>query len=161
MAVSTDILASWRAPRSVMRRLLAAGRREDRALVFLMTGCFIIFIAQWPRLVRTAELTGDELNRLIAYEFLAWMFVWPLVLYIVTGLAAGLLRLFRARLEGWELRLALFWSLLASVPAALLYGLMEGFVGPGPGANLVGAIWIAGFLFILIGALRAAAGRPA
>ncbi|WP_373352973.1 hypothetical protein [Pseudoroseicyclus sp. CXY001] len=160
MAVSTDILASWWSPRAVMRRLTAAGRREDRSLVFLMAGCFVIFVAQWPRLARVAEATGTELAQLMAYEFLAWMFVWPLALYLLTGLAAGLLRLLRSGIEGWQLRLSLFWALLAATPGALLYGLMAGFVGPAPGTHLVGALWIAGFAFIFVAGLREAAGAP-
>jgi hypothetical protein len=36
MSVSRDIVATWRRPRRVMRRLLAQGRREDRAIMFLM-----------------------------------------------------------------------------------------------------------------------------
>ncbi|NDV00981.1 hypothetical protein [Pseudoroseicyclus tamaricis] len=161
MAVTTDILASWRHPRGVMRRLLAAGRREDRALAFLMIGCLIIFVAQWPRLVRTSELTGAELSQLIGYEFFAWLIVWPLALYVLLALGAGILKLFRSRIEGWQLRLAFFWALLASTPGALLYGLMAGFVGPGPGTNLVGAVWIAGFCLIFGGAVAEAARQGA
>ena len=36
MAVTTNMLASWRAPRVTLRRMLAGPVREDRALMLLM-----------------------------------------------------------------------------------------------------------------------------
>jgi hypothetical protein len=36
MSVSRDIVATWRRPRRVMRSLLSQGRREDRAIMFLI-----------------------------------------------------------------------------------------------------------------------------
>ena len=54
MAVTTDIMRTWRGPRTVMRDLLNHGQREDRALAYLMAACIMIFIAQWPRLSRIA-----------------------------------------------------------------------------------------------------------
>jgi hypothetical protein len=57
MSVSRDIVATWRRPRRVMRSLLAQGRREDRAIMFLMLACGIIFVSQWPVISREAALT--------------------------------------------------------------------------------------------------------
>ena len=54
MAVTTDIVRTWRNPRSVMRDLLARGTREDRAVAYLFAGCLVTFIAQWPRMSRQA-----------------------------------------------------------------------------------------------------------
>ncbi len=45
MPVARDIAATYRGPRRVMRRLLAQGRREDRAIAYLMISCFLIFVA--------------------------------------------------------------------------------------------------------------------
>jgi hypothetical protein len=56
MSVSRDIVATWRRPRTVMRSLLAQGRREDRALMFLILACGIIFVSQWPVISREAAL---------------------------------------------------------------------------------------------------------
>ena len=56
----------------------------------------------------------------------------------------------------YSARLALFWSLLASVPLLLLYGLMAGFLGPVFGTQLVGAIWLLVFASIWLRCLREA-----
>ena len=62
MPVTTDIAASYRGPRRVMRRLLSLGENEGRALATLVAGCVITFIGQWPRLARQAHL--DEVDLL-------------------------------------------------------------------------------------------------
>ncbi len=156
MAVTADIMRSWRAPREVMAKLLSMGQREDRALAYLMAACIIIFIAQWPRLARIAagfESTGGEtpeLTQLMAYEFLGWLMVWPLMFYAIAAAMRIVAKIFRGHGTWYTARLALFWSLLATTPAALLYGLCAGLIGPAASTSLVGAIWIAGFAFIFV-----------
>lgn len=162
MAVTTDIVRTWRRPRAVMRDLLDQGPREDRALAYLMAACIIIFIAQWPRLSRIAagfDGTGGEapeLSQLIAYEFLAWLMVWPLMFYAIAGVAHVVAKIFRGQGTWYSARLALFWSLLATTPMALLYGMMAGFLGPVDGTRLVGAVWILSFVIIWFSAIREA-----
>ncbi|MBM1219038.1 hypothetical protein JQU17_02425 [Ponticoccus sp. SC2-23] len=153
MAVSTDMMRTWRGPRRVMRNLLAMGPREDRAIAYLMAGCFLVFIAQWPRLARISYLEGQEMSRLVAYEFLSWMIVWPLVFYFIAFLLHQVTRITQGSAP-WEVRLALFWAFLAAAPAGLLYGLLSGFVGPEPGTQLVGAIWLGAFGLFLVQGLR-------
>lgn len=167
MPVTTDIVRTWRRPRAVMRDLLAQGRREDRAIAYLMISCFLIFIAQWPRLTRQAAgfdlppgAEVPDLYRLMTYEFFAWMMVWPLFLYIFAGLTHILAGIFRGKGDWFGARLALFWSMLSTTPLALLYGLTAGFVGPGPQTNLVGGLWVAAFAYIWIQSLREAESRP-
>lgn len=159
MAVSSDIIRTWRGPRAVLRGLLSVGQREDRAIAFLMAGCFLIFVAQWPRLARLAHMEGTEFTRLVAYEFLGWMIFWPLAFYIIALVLYAVLRLARVTIESWQVRLALFWAVLAAAPAGLLYGLIRGFVGPGAGANLVGAIWGAAVLWFIVQGIREAGAR--
>ncbi|RYH03193.1 hypothetical protein EU805_05565 [Salipiger sp. IMCC34102] len=163
MAVTTDILASWRAPRRVMRARLAEGRGEERAIAYLLVFCLLVFVAQWPRLVRlsagfdlppSAEV--PELTRLMTYELFAWLMVWPLLFYAIAAASHLVARLLGGQGSFWSARMALFWSLLASVPLLLLYGLMAGFVGPGAGTQLVGALWVLGFLWIWLQSLREA-----
>ena len=55
MAVSTQIVRSYRAPAEVVRAILDRGPNEGRALAYLMAGCAIIFIAQWPGRVATTS----------------------------------------------------------------------------------------------------------
>nr|WP_244867833.1 YIP1 family protein [Vannielia litorea] len=146
------MLASWRAPRATLRRMLAAGQREDRALMLLMAGCFVIFVAQWPRLARDAELAqrlGEEaeqpLQMLIGGTLLAWLFIMPIVFYALAGLSHLALRPFGGRGSAYGARLALFWTVLVVSPLMLLYGLTRGFIGNGPEATLVGVVVIVGF----------------
>jgi hypothetical protein len=163
MAVTNDILRTWRAPRAVMRDLLAMGQREDRAIAYLMAACFVIFIAQWPRLSRKAAgfdlLPGTEtpeLSQLMAYEFLAWLMVWPLAFYIIAAASHLVAKAFGGKGTWYTARLALFWTLLATTPLLLLYGLMAGFLGPVAGTRLVGAAWLLAFAVIWWQSLRTA-----
>lgn len=57
---------------------------------------------------------------------------------------------------GYGARVALFWAFLAGSPILLLWGLIAGFIGAGPGLNLVGIVWIAVFLWFWIAGLREA-----
>ena len=161
MSISNDVFRAWVRPRAVMRRLLDAGERENRALAILMAGCLLIFVAQWPRLVRLSEgidlpagADMQELSQLIAYSLVSWLIVWPLIFYIAAGITRILARVVRGKGTGYGARLAMFWAVLASSPAALLYGLLAGFNGETIGTQAVGAVWLVGFLWIWIQSLR-------
>ncbi len=166
MPVTSDIARTWRGPRRVMRDLLAQGQREDRAIAFLLAACFLIFVAQWPRLVRVAQgfdtppgqPEAPELVQLVAYEFLSWLMIWPLLFYGLAALAHLAARVLGGRGTWYGSRLALFWSLLATAPLALLHGLMVGFGSTA--ADLVGAVWLTGFAVIWVQCLREAEGPP-
>ena len=167
MAVSTDMIRTWRRPRQVISKLLAMGQREDRAIAYLMAACFVIFVAQWPRLSRQAAgfevpegMEVPELSQLMAYEFLAWLMIWPLVMYVIAALIHVVAKIFGGKGTWYSARLALFWTLLATTPALLLHGLMAGFSGPGPGTDLVGFVWVAAFLIIGFLCLREAEKAP-
>ncbi|MFA3915651.1 YIP1 family protein [Ruegeria hyattellae] len=156
MSVTSDISATYRGPGRVMQRLLAMGQREDRALAILMGACALVFIAQMPRLAREAHLTGQELNILLGGALLGWLIIAPLLFYVLAAFSHLLARLVGGKGEWYGARLALFWSLLASTPVLLLQGLVAGFIGPGPGLNLVGMVWIAVFFWFWVAGLRQA-----
>lgn len=166
MSVSRDMLAMWWRPAVVVARQLAQGVREERALAVLLAGCLLMFVSELPVLQRQAVEAGagdagagDDFLRGASYAFMAWMMLAPLVLY---GLAAaGRLgaRVFRLRTTGYGARFALFWALLCAAPAVLLYGLTLGLVGPGPAAQVVGAVWIAAFVIFWTIGLRVAGQR--
>lgn len=167
MPVTSDIVRTWRAPRAVVRSILDQGRREDRAVAYLLIACFIIFIAQWPRLSRKAAgfdlAPGAEvpaLDQLMAYEFLAWLMVWPLLLYMLAGLTHLVARAFGGKGTMYGARIALFWTMLATTPAILLHGMTRGLIGPGAEANLVGAVWVVAFVVIWVQSLREAESKP-
>lgn len=156
MPVTTDIVATYRGPRRVMRRLLDRGSREDRALAILIAACVLVFIAQWPRLAREAFLTERELNPLLGGALLGWIFIAPLLFYLLALLSHGLARLAGGCGSAYGARLALFWAFLAASPLLLLHGLVAGFIGPGPGLTAVGLIWLAVFGWFWIAGLREA-----
>ncbi|QBY00412.1 YIP1 family protein [Rhodophyticola sp. CCM32] len=149
MTVTTDIVQSWRRPRRVLRRLLDTGRREDRALVYLMLACLLIFVAQWPRLQREAVLSTDvPLEALIAGALFGWLFVAPLAIYGLGTLSHLLARILGGQGSNYSARLALFWSLLATSPGFLFHGLVMGMIGPGPAQTVVGFALLLAFLVI-------------
>lgn len=148
MSVTQRILASWRSPRGVMRAMLAAGQREDRALVVLMVACLIMFVAQWPGLSRAAYLDpAVPLDARLGGALMGTLFLMPPLAYGLAGLSHLVARAMGGQGSWYGARLALFWSLLVISPLMLLQGLVAGFVGPGPGATAMGLIVLAGFLF--------------
>ncbi|MCG7518257.1 YIP1 family protein [Ruegeria sp. Ofav3-42] len=141
MPLTSDIVATYRGPGRVVRRLLDLGPREDRALVFVMAFCVVLFIAQLPSLARRAHFEGVELNALMGASLFGVVFILPLLLYLLAFLSHGLVRLFGGNGTSYGARLTLFWALLSSTPVVLLHGLVAGFLGPGPALQIVGAIW--------------------
>lgn len=156
MSVSRDIVASYRDPAPVLRRRTAGGPREDRALAILMAACLLIFVSQWPRLAREAYFDpGIPFEARLGAALLAWLFIVPLVLYLLGALSHRALRLLGARGSWYDARLALFWALLAAAPLWLLNGLVAGFIGPSLQLTLVGAVALAAFLWFWVRGLWA------
>lgn len=160
MPVTRDIVATYGGPRRVVRRLLAMGPREDRALALLMGGCVLMFVAQWPRLARQAHLSGEELNGLLAGSLMAWVFIAPLLLYGLAGLAHLAAKVLRGQGTFYGSRLALFWAWIAASPLLLLHGLTAGFVGEGAALQLVGLVWFGLFGWFWISGLIEAEQGP-
>ena len=163
MSVTNDIVRTWRRPRAVIRDLLGQGRREDRAIVYLMISCFLIFVAQWPRLRRVAE--GFEPNPwpadmnfegMMTYTFFSSVIILPLFMYGLAAVSHLVAKVFGGKGSWYGARLALFWTLLATSPMILFYGLVRGLIGAGTQALLVGALGGIVFLFIWLQSLREA-----
>jgi hypothetical protein len=166
MAVTNDIVRTYRRPRVVIRDLLNQGRREDRAIVFLMISCFLIFVAQWPRLRRVAE--GYEpspwpadmnFEGMMTYTFFSAVIILPLFMYGLAAASHLIAKVLGGKGSWYGARLALFWTLLAMSPLILFYGLVRGLIGPGTQATLVGAIGALVFLWIWIQGLREAESK--
>lgn len=150
MAVTSDILATYRGPRRVIARLLSMGQREDRLLAILMAGCALMFVSRMPSLAREAHLTGQEQNMLLANALFGIIFVAPLAMYTLALIAHWIARALRGQADAFAARLVLFWTFLATSPLMLLNGLVAGMIGPGPGLNMIGAIWFSAFLWFWI-----------
>lgn len=155
MALAGDIVATYRRPGEILRRRLGSPERaEARALVTCMLACFLVFVAQWPRLSRQSVTTGQELDILLGGALLGWIFVAPLVLYGLAGASHAVAKRLGGRGSYTEARMALFWALLSAAPLWLLWGLVAGFVGPGPALDLVGIVALLAFVLIWAAGLR-------
>lgn len=148
MTVSTDLVATWRRPRAILRQHLSRGQSEPFAFSLLLIFLALAFVAQWPVAAREAHFAGEPsaLPRILprAMAVLATIPVWY-------GLAA-LSRLVGRALGGqgswYGARIALFWALAAIGPLMLLQGLVSGMIGPGPGLTAVTALIGAGFFWL-------------
>ena len=159
MSVIDDVIRSYRAPRAVFRHRLSMGTREDKALAVLMGACLLVFAAQLPRLARVAHETGQELNMLMGATMLAWIFIMPLVFYVIGTLSHVLMRLVGGHGSTFAARFALFWALLCATPLWLLWGLVAGFIGEGVQMTLTGALALLAFLLFWSINLREAERR--
>lgn len=158
MSVTNDVLRSYLAPWRVVTERLGGPAREDRALAILMSACILVFVAQWPRLAREAHIDeAIQLSHRIGGALLGWVFIAPLFFYGLAAVTAVLLRVAGIRLSGFRSRMALFWALLAASPLWLLWGLVAGLVGPGPGLTAVGVAALAAFLFFWFAGIASAA----
>ena len=155
MALTTDIVATYRRPGAVARDKIATGR-EDLALAYLMLACGLVFVGQWPKLQRQAYLGGEDLEPLIGGALFAWIFAAPVLLYLMAWLVHHASRAARRPVGGFGSRMALFWALAAASPLWLLNGLAAGMVGPGPALSLVGLAAAGAFLWFWVAGLRAA-----
>jgi hypothetical protein len=167
MAVTTDIFESWLRPRTVVGRLLAREANEPFALSLLLTFLVLALIARLPSLARESFLEGGTplAPRALAaaMALLATLPLWYLLAALGT-LAVKLLVFFAKRLgrdfdmrsDYYSGRIALFWAALASVPAVLVLGLVQGMIGPGSAAAAIGvAVALAFLVFWVLGLTEA------
>lgn len=163
MAVTDDILATYRGPGRVARRLLAGERHEARALAYLLAGLIVAYVALWPLLARQNVLAGAEgppmTQRMVA-AFLGVLALLPLF-YGLAALSRLVARAFGGRGSYFAARIVLFWAFLAATPLMLLRGLVAGLAGPGPGLVAVSVLVFAVFLWFWLAGLAVAEGEGA
>ncbi len=147
MAVTDDIVATYRGPRRVAGRLLAGERHEARPLAWLLAALGLFLVARAPVMSRAAHLDP-------ATPFAPQMLATALALCALIPAFYGIAALghLAARAAGgggdwFGARVALFWALLAVAPLALLQGLVAAFAGPGPAHLAVGILVFAVFLW--------------
>lgn len=156
MSVTDDIVATYRGPKPVVRRLLAGNAHEARALAYLLSALAVIYIAQWPGLSRDAHLDPSvPLTQRMVAALLAVLATIP-VFYLLAALGHVAARALGGRGSFFGSRIALFWALLAVTPLMLFQGLVAAFVGPGAGMTLTGVVVFAAFLWFWIAGLSVA-----
>ena len=164
MAITTDILRTYRSPSAALRRLTADGPQETRALAILMGAALLVFVSQWPGLARAAFFDPSvPLTARIVGALWGAVFLMPPLLYALAAVSHLLARALGGQGNHFSARIALFWSMLAISPLMLLQGLVGGLIGPGPGFTALGVIILGVFLTIwakmLIAAERPASGQ--
>lgn len=148
MAVSQDIVATYRGPGKVVQRLLSLGQREDRAFLFLLMACVLIFVAQAPFQSRSAFMDPTvPLNARLYWSALFFIFLLPFGLYLLAGASHLIAKVVGGKGSFYGARIALFWGLLASTPLILLNGMVAAFIGPGPEQTAVAVIWFVIFIW--------------
>ncbi len=137
-----------------MAARLSEGLREDRALVFLIIACVLMFVAQWPRLRVEAQIdSAIPLEARLGGALMGWLFIAPLVLYAIAALSRIIARLLGGQGSWLSARMALFWSLLAATPLWLLNGLVTSVNGPGLVRDISGFIALAAFVMIWLSSM--------
>lgn len=132
MTVTTDLVATWRRPRAILRQHLARGRSEPFAFTLLLVFLILAFVGQWPAAAREAFVAQEPsaTPRIFARALavLATIPVW----YGLAALSRLVARTFGGQGTWYGARIALFWALAAIGPLMLLQGLVSGMIGPGP-----------------------------
>ncbi|MBA4325765.1 MAG: YIP1 family protein [Rhodobacter sp.] len=146
MTVSTDLVATWRRPRQVLRQHLARGRSEAFAFTLLLVFLILAFVGQWPIAAREAYLAGEPsaLPRILAVAYGVLILV-PLA-YGIAALSHLVARALGGQGSWYSARVALFWALAATGPVLLLQGLVAGMIGPG--SALTAVTWVGGLAFL-------------
>ena len=160
MSLLGNIIKSYRRPQAVITEFMANGAREDRALGFLAGGCVIAFIAQWPRLARQSYIEGQALDMLMGGALYAWIFLAPLLFYILAGLVQFVGYLFGSKRSGAQTRTVIFWAFLATAPLLLIVGVIGGFIGASAMKTFVEVIWLASFIWFVVAGLRVTGHQP-
>lgn len=148
MTVTTDMVATWRRPREILRRHLARGRSEPFAFTLLLVFLVLAFIGQWPSAAREAFQAGEPsaAPRILA-RALAVLATIPLW-YALAALGRLVARALGGQGTWYGARIALFWALATVGPLMLLQGLVAGMIGPGSALSAVTLVVGAAFLWL-------------
>ncbi|MFC3087316.1 Yip1 family protein [Tabrizicola soli] len=156
MTVSTELVATWRAPRAALRRHLARGRSEAFAFTLLLVFLILAFVGLWPVAARDAFLAGEPsaAPRILAFGLavLATIPLW----YGLAALSHLVARALGGQGNWFAARIALFWALATVSPLMLLQGLVAGMIGPGTALTSVRALVGLGFLWLWLTMLHEA-----
>lgn len=141
MSLTQNIVATYKGPRKVFRRLLAGAPDETRVLIFALLAGVMIFVAGAPFQAREAQLNPTSpLEARLYWSGFLWVMIFPIFGYLVAASWWLLSRLLAPHITGYGLRLSIFWTLLAASPVFLLTGLVAGFIGSGPQLQLM--LWV-------------------
>lgn len=156
MSASTELVATWTAPRAALRRHLARGVSEPFAFSLLLIFLILAFVGQWPVAARDAHFAGDASTapRIFA-KALAVLATIPLW-YGLAALSRVIARALGGQGSWYAARIALFWALATVSPLMLLQGLVAGMIGPSPALWAVSSLVGLSFLWLWLTMLHEA-----
>jgi hypothetical protein len=152
-----DILETYRAPGRVFQRKLGKGLRENQLLAWVMFACLISLVARLPELLARHRL-GDinqPFEALVSANMVAMLIFAPLFLYALAAVSHVIAHTIGGQGSGQSARLALFWTLIALQPLAILSGLLSAINAPQIVLGTVSAVSVAAFLWVWLSGLRA------
>ena len=83
MSVVSNVIYTYRSPSKAFEFMYDRPTNEAKSLGYLMSACFLTYVAQWPYLARQAHLEDFNLQTSLAASLLAWLLIAPLLLYVV------------------------------------------------------------------------------
>ena len=146
MSVAINIYKTYYKPVQTYSKLFVSGASEKENLAYLVGGCFISFVAEWPAQARQAFANQQPVDELMGAILLSNLFLLPLVFYLISMIIYFFAKIFRSNILGIEVRLIVFWAYLAATPILLLVGLVEGFLGKNFQYFITSGVWLSVFL---------------
>ncbi|MEX0968882.1 MAG: hypothetical protein WD046_00405 [Paracoccaceae bacterium] len=134
MSLGADIFGAWRHGwGNALRRQIASGAGEERALGWVMVATVLLVVAQLPASYRNALRSIDlpeQAPIAVVMTALFSLFLAPLTFYAIAALAHLLARALGASGPFLNARLGLFWALLCVAPLALISAVLGNSLGP-------------------------------
>lgn len=119
MTLISEINASYRAPKMEMRRHIKDGIREEQTLFFALLFGLLSFLSLLPEIAKHAYIMDDSLSALAAAQFIASVFMMPLLMYGIAALSHIILGRFGGQGDHVGARRALFWAAVVTSPIIL------------------------------------------
>lgn len=119
MSLLADIKAAYRSPRTEMRRHIENGIGEEQTLFFALLFGGLSFLSQLPDIAKRAHLTGDSLPAMTAAQFIASVFMMPLLMYGIAAIVRVIYGYIGGQGDHIGARRALFWAAVVTTPVLL------------------------------------------
>lgn len=120
MSLIYDIGAALKSPKREMRRHISDGIREEQTLFFALLFGGLSFVSLLPDIAKRAYLTDDSLSAMAAAQFIASVFMMPLLMYGIAAISHVILARFGGQGDHIGARRALFWAAVVTTPLMLL-----------------------------------------
>ena len=128
MPLLSDIGAAYKAPKVEMRRHIDEGVREEQTLFFAMLFGGLSFLSLLPDIAKRAYITDTSLPAMAAAQFIASVFMMPLLMYGIAAISHAILMRFGGQGDHIGARRALFWAAIVTTPVILVSAILTTYV---------------------------------